>query len=166
MLVIHHYVFIYADDLYYCRDASGSLNTLPKFMYKQLRSNGRVWVHLLLLVNLKYNVYLFRIINPVVIMLTALMIAKIGAGSDADNKKFIISTACACMFFILLPIETAATTIYYAACSLNYLYPTAVSILYGYLLYSNYSKNNYKIHTNWWIVVLAFLQPPQPNKQE
>ncbi|WP_238884669.1 DUF6056 family protein [Clostridium sp. YIM B02551] len=160
MLIVHHYIFLYADDLYYCRDASVGLRNLPHFIYGVLNENGRVWVHLLLLAIVKYNVFLFRIINPIIITLTALLVSKICLDSGVVNKQstknFLIATSCASMFFILLPIEVSNTTIYYAACSLNYLVPTAVTIIYAYLLYNDYLKDTDKYKSKWWIVLLAF----------
>lgn len=59
--------------------------------------------------------------------------------------------------FLILPTKIANTTIYYAACSLNYLYTTFIAILYGYLFFKDY-QNNFKTQfkTKWWLVLLAF----------
>lgn len=156
MLLIHRYVFLYADDLYYSRDASAGIRYLPHFIAGQLNSNGRIWVHLLLLGLVKYNVYLFRIVNPFVITLVALLIAKMGLNLDYTNKEFIIAAACACMIFLFLPIEIANTSIYYAADALNYLYAPGVTMLFAYLLYKDYSLNDgHKVKP--LILLLSFL---------
>ncbi|GAA0747784.1 DUF6056 family protein [Clostridium oceanicum] len=156
MIVIHRYIFIYADDIYYCRDSALGLKYLPEFMMKELNVNGRVWVHVLLMILLKNNIYIYRIINPIVIVLSVVVIARICTNSK-DSNKFIVATMVGTMFFIILPIQIANTTIYYAACSLNYLYPTVVSMLYGYLLYKEYQNctDNYKI--KWWLIFIAFI---------
>lgn len=155
-LMIHRYIFLYADDFYYLRDASKDLSFLPHFIIKQLNLNGRVWIHVLLLFILKYDVYLFRIINPIIITLTVLLISKISMNSNTINKDFWVSTVSASLFFLFLPIEITHTTIYYAACSLNYLYATFIVMLYGYLLYKNYELNSNNYKTKWYIVFLAF----------
>ncbi len=163
MLLIHRYIFMYADDLYYCRDASYGISYLPKFMVKELNVNGRVWVHVLLMGLLRYNGFLFRIINPIIIMLTSLIIAKIGMGFDAyaydydTDKRFLMSTLAASILFLLLDIQITHTTIYYAACSLNYLYPTFIVMVYAYLLYKDYGTERGQYRAKWWIVLLAIL---------
>lgn len=156
MFAIHKFVFLYADDFYYCRDASAGLSNLPHFIIGELNANGRLWVHLLLLGIVKYNVYLFRIVNPIVITLIALLIAKISIGLDYARRDFIIATACACMIFLFLPVEIANTSIYYAADTLNYLYAPGATMLYAYLLYRDYILDRNEHGTKWSIVLAAF----------
>lgn len=156
ILMIHQYIFLYADDFYYFRDASKDLTFLPHFIIKQLNLNGRVWIHVLLLFILKYDVYLFRIINPIIITLTVLLISKICMNSNTIDKDFWVSTLSASLFFLFLPIEITRTTIYYAACSLNYLYATFIVLLYAHLLYKNYELNSDDYKNKWHIVFLAF----------
>lgn len=155
MLMIHQYIFLYADDFYYFRDASKDFTFLPHFIIKQLNLNGRIWIHVLLLFVLKYDIYLFRILNPIIIMLTILLISKICINENTNNKDILVSTIGGSLFFLFLPIEITYTTIYYAACSLNYLYATSIVMLYAHLLYSNYKlSSSYK--TKWHIIILAF----------
>lgn len=155
MYAIHRYIFIYADDLYYSRDAKLGLSYLPDLMIKELNVNGRVWVHVLLTFLVRYDVLLYRIINPIIIMLGALLISKI---STDNNKNISIfpSTIIISLLFISLPTSIVNTTIYYAACSLNYFYPTLVSILFGYLLLKYYSKEDNMNKLNIGIMILAF----------
>lgn len=161
MLLIHRYIFLYADDLYYSRDASYGLSYLPHFMYKQLVGNGRVWVGTAMFFILKYNIFLFRILNPMVIMLTAVLITKISTSSSEHNstlskERIIVASLASSLFFVFLPIEIANTTIYYAACAFNYLYPTALVLLYGYSLHKHYEKiPDGKL--NIWLLILAFI---------
>ncbi|WP_207637055.1 hypothetical protein [Desulfosporosinus sp. OT] len=161
MLLIHQHIFLYADDLYYSRDASYGLSNLPNFMLGQLNGNGRVWIGTMMLVILKYNIYVFRLFNPLVITLTAILIAKISTSYPEDHNsrikdEIVVASLCSSLFFIFLPIQIANTTIYYAACAFNYLYPTALVLLYGYTLHNHYVKMpNPK--TNYWILLLAFL---------
>lgn len=156
MLVIHHYVFIYADDFYYSRDASRGIGYLPKFVLSELRQNGRIWIHLLLLFIVKYDVYLFRIVNPIIVMLSALLLAKISIDSNDSNKNFLIATSCTSALFLFLPAQISSTSIYYAADSLNYLYVPMVVILYAYLFFRDYKKNYQNYPLNLWILILAF----------
>lgn len=156
MLIIHQYVFIYADDFYYSRDASRGLAYLPKFILDELNQNGRIWIHLLLLSIVRYDVYLFRMINPIVILLSALLLGKISIDSNKDNKNFLIATSCTGALFLFLPVQIAQTTIYYAADSLNYLYVPMVVVLYAYLFFCDYRKISGNHTINWWILTLAF----------
>lgn len=155
MYVIHRYVFIYADDLYYSRDAKIGLSYLPDLMLKELNVNGRVWVHVLLTFLVRYDVLLYRIINPIIIVLGALLISKISI-SDSKNKSIFPATIIISLLFIALPTSIVSTTIYYAACSLNYFYPTLVSILFGYLLLKYYSKEDNLNKLNIGIILLGF----------
>lgn len=155
MYLIHRYIFIYADDLYYSRDAKIGLSYLPDLMLKELNVNGRVWVHVLLTFLVRYDALLFRVVNPIIITLGALLISKIGVYNNKDRSIF-PSAIITSLLFIALPTQIVSTTIYYAACSLNYFYPTIVSILFGYLLLKYYSneENLNKLHIG--IIIVAF----------
>ncbi|GAA0083764.1 hypothetical protein UT300007_02030 [Clostridium sp. CTA-7] len=156
MYMIHRYIFIYADDLYYSRDAQYGLSYLPEFMLKQLNINGRVWVHVLLSFLLKYDVLLFRIVNPIIISLTVLLIAKICIHDNEKNKNIFPAILVSSVLFLALHTPISSTTIYYAACALNYLYPTLVAILFGYLLFKYYSNTNNNSKISLLIVIVAF----------
>ena len=41
MYAIHKYIFLYADDLYYSRDAVASMNNIPAFALEELKANGK-----------------------------------------------------------------------------------------------------------------------------
>lgn len=153
MYIIHTYVFLYADDLYYSRDAQLGVLYLPTFISKQFNTNGRIWVHLLLSFLVKYDVLLFRLINPLIITGTALLIAII---SGYDTKNIFPGILISTILFLALPIKIANITLYYAACSLNYLYPTLISILFGYLLFKYYLNNNRKSKVSFFIIILSF----------
>lgn len=159
MYGIHKYVQIYADDYYYSRDAQTGLANFHKFAIKELNSNGRVWVHILLMLLIKYDVLIFRIINPIVISLGAILIYRVSkkfTGYKQDKGEFIIGTLV-CMLFIGMPTEIVRTTLYYPACALNYLYPSIVSILWGYLIYNFYEDENNMDKLNVKLIIIGFL---------
>lgn len=162
MLLIHRDIFLYADDLYYSRDAASlGLGNLPHFMLKELNINGRVWIGQLMMVILNYDIYGFRLFNPIVLTLTVYLIAKIGTFNTVNNKRkkdqpFLVAIVCSSLFFLFLPIDITNTTIYYAACSFNYLYPTALVMLYAYLLNKHHPSTNNTSPVNYWILWLAF----------
>lgn len=155
MYIIHRYVYIYADDLYYSRDAQNGISYLPHLMLKELNVNGRVWVHVLLSILVKYDALLYRIINPIIITLGAILIAKIG-NHGRNNNKILPAAITSSLLFIAIPTEIANTTLYYAACALNYLYPTLVSILFGYIFLVYYAKEKNLSKINFWIILLGF----------
>lgn len=163
MLFIHRYIFLYADDFYYSRDASYGLSHLPRFILSEFKSNGRVWIGLTMLGVLKYDVHLFRIVNPLLITLTVLLIAKISTYSEQKysnfaSKRSAIAFLCVSLFFLMLPIKIAHTTIYYAACAFNYLYPTALVLLFAYLLYTSYADNKKpSLRARLLLILLSFL---------
>lgn len=152
MLAIHQYVHIYADDYYYSRDAKTGFSNYPNFAIKELKTNGRAWVHILLMILIKYDALVFRVVNPIVITLGVYLLKKIA--EEFTYKKnikgeFIIGIL-AIMLFIGLPKEIVITTLYYPACALNYLYPSIMAIWFGYLIYKNnkdkcYDKINLKL---------------------
>lgn len=142
MLYVHRYIFLYADDLYYSRDAQLGLDYLPHFMVKELQANGRVWIGVSMFAVLKPQIEFFRILNPLILMLTVIIITKMSTISSFRlNQRSSIALLCASLFFLFLPIEIGNTTIYYAACAFNYLYPSTLALLYAYLLY-NYTLNS------------------------
>lgn len=155
MYLVHKYIYLYADDLYYSRDAQAAMNNIPEYAFKELKTNGRVWVHLLLQGLLLDKILYFRIVNPIVITLVAYLMFKVSVGDSINNKKFLIGTGVSSLFFLLLPIEISGTTLYYAACSLNYLYPTAVVILYGYLVVKEHRKISQGYKTNLLLIIIA-----------
>lgn len=154
MYLIHQYVFLYADDLYYSRDSQIGISYLPYFMINELNSNGRIWVHVLLFFLVKYDVLLFRIINPIIITLTAYLIIKISINKSKHN--FFVTSVFTCILFLLLHVDITSITIYYAACSLNYLYSLLLSLLFGYLLYNDYFSNKINYRTKWWLIIISF----------
>jgi hypothetical protein len=161
MILLHRYIFLYADDLYYCRDSAYGISSLPHFALKELRSNGRVWLGLALWFVLKDQITFFRIVNPIVIALTALIIAKISTNNDqkakaAGRKNFQTALICAGVFFLFLPVEITNTTIYYAACSFSYLYPMTLVLLYAYLLDETLNRGG-KRKRKFGLILLAFL---------
>ena len=162
MYGIHRYVQIYADDYYYSRDAQTGLANFHKYAIKELNTNGRVWVHILLMLLIKYDVLIFRIINPIVITLGAILIYNVSKkiSSNKGNKynkgEFIIGILV-CMLFIGMPTEIVKTTLYYPACALNYLYPSIVSILWGYLIYNFYEDENNMDKLSVKLIIIGFL---------
>lgn len=165
MVLLHRYIFLYADDLYYCRKAGYGWGHLPYATLAEIKTNGRLWIGPALFAALKNEIYTFRILNPVMVVLTAILLAGIGAHTgttdalpgarrsihqslspgplhDSDNSNKNLAVLCAGLFFWLLPILISHTTVYYAACAFNYLYPTALVMLYGYLLYLTQERYN------------------------
>ncbi len=165
MLLIHRYIFLYADDLYYCRDASYGLSHLPHFTWSELKANGRVWIGLAMLAVLKNQIAVFRIFNPVMITLTAFLMARIttysqmkdGLPDGLSPKEISTALFCSSLFFLYLPVQISHTTIYYVACAFNYLYPTALTMLYAYILFRSTKKPDQRLMIKSLIMVLAFL---------
>lgn len=147
MLWIHRYIFLYADDLYYSRDAQYGLGYLPEAIMDELNSNGRTWIGAAMVLILKPQIELFRILNPLALALVVYILAKMATFSESsmntkkDNPSLWIALLCGSLFFLFLPLRIAYTTIYYAACAFNYLYPMTLALLYAYLLYT---RNNSK----------------------
>lgn len=155
MYIIHKYVYIYADDLYYSRDAQIGISYLPNFMLKQLNTNGRVWVHVLLSILVRYDALLYRIINPIIITLGAFLIAKI-SNNKRGNDKIFPAAIISSLLFLAIPTQIANTTVYYAACALNYLYPTLVAISFGYVFLVYYLNKENISKINLGIIILGF----------
>lgn len=148
MLWIHRYIFLYADDLYYSRDAQYGLSYLPEAILDELNSNGRTWIGGSMVLVLKPQIELFRLLNPLVLMLVVYILAKMATFSESSlytkkgNSSLWVALLCGSLFFLFLPLRIAHTTIYYAACAFNYLYPMALALLYAYLLYTRISSKS------------------------
>lgn len=159
MYGIHRYVQIYADDYYYSRDAQTGLLNFPKYALNELNTNGRVWVHMLLMLLIRYDALIFRIVNPIVITLGAILIYKVAKEFNMSKNikgDFVIGIL-ACMLFIGMPTEIVRTTIYYPACALNYLYPSIMSILWGYLIFKIYEDKNNIDKLSIKLIIIGFL---------
>ncbi|AFM00404.1 hypothetical protein Desde_2019 [Desulfitobacterium dehalogenans ATCC 51507] len=160
MLWIHRYIFLYADDLYYSRDAQYGLNYLPEALLDELNSNGRVWIGGAMVLALKPQIEFFRILNPLILMSVVYILAKMATFSESslhkkkDNPSLWIALLCAVLFFLFLPLKIAHITIYYAACAFNYLYPMALVLLYAYLLYTRIGSRS--LSKKLLLIALAF----------
>lgn len=161
MLWIHRYIFLYADDLYYSRDAQYGLNYLSEALLDELNSNGRIWIGGAMVLALKPQIELFRILNPLILMLTVYILAKIAVLPVSSHQgktgtpALGLALLCASLFFLLLPLKIAHTTIYYAACAFNYLYPMALVLVYAYLLFTRISSGSRS--EKLLLLMLAFL---------
>ncbi|MGE4274284.1 MAG: DUF6056 family protein [Desulfitobacterium sp.] len=148
MLWIHRYIFLYADDLYYSRDAQYGLGYLPEAILDELNSNGRAWIGGAMVLILKPQIELFRLLNPLVLVLIVYILAKMTTFSESTlntkkgNPDLWIALLCSSLFFLFLPLRIAHTTIYYAACAFNYLYPITLALLYSYLLYTQINSDS------------------------
>ncbi|WP_242825452.1 hypothetical protein [Desulfitobacterium dichloroeliminans] len=160
MLWIHRYIFLYADDLYYNRDAQYGLSYLPEAILDELNMNGRAWIGGAMILILKPQIELFRLLNPLILMLVVYILAKMATLSEYSwdvkkgNPSLWIALLCSSLFFLFLPLRIAHTTIYYAACAFNYLYPMALALLYAYLLYTRISS--YSKRKKGWLALLGF----------
>lgn len=145
MIVIHQYVHLYADDYYYSRDAKTGFENYNRFALKELKTNGRVWVHFLLMLLIRYDALIFRIVNPIVITFGVYLLVKIAREFNFEKKKNgqIIIGILAVMLFIGMPKEIVVTTLYYPACALNYLYPSIVALWFGYTIYKEHNEKGY-----------------------
>ncbi|MGI1659692.1 MAG: DUF6056 family protein [Desulfitobacterium sp.] len=148
MLWIHRYIFLYADDLYYSRDAQYGLGYLPEAILDELNSNGRAWIGGAIVLILKPQIELFRLLNPLVLVLIVYILARMTTFSESTmntkkgNPYFWIALLYSSLFFLFLPLRIAHTTIYYAACAFNYLYPMALALFYAYLLYTQINSDS------------------------
>jgi hypothetical protein len=159
MLLFHRYVFLYADDYYYAGYYSmDGLHSILYLIKSHLASNGRLWVHFLLTGLVEYGGLPFRLLNPVFLGLVCVLYTFIAQNGSRDNRKALLVGAVAVAFFLSMPYGLSMTSLYYAACALNYVYPTILAIAYGYaLLRWNLHEDKRPRCAVWLLPLLAFL---------
>jgi len=93
-IVFHRFIFLMGDDFYYGTFSNSLDNFFREHISHYLNINGRALVHFIVSVLLIFDVYLWRIINPFIIMLTIWIIYK-----NTQTNSGLGLIVCALLFF-------------------------------------------------------------------
>ncbi|HBY20494.1 MAG: hypothetical protein A2Y24_07160 [Clostridiales bacterium GWE2_32_10] len=135
----HQFIYLYGDDYFYgiFHNENFWKNHIEHYLY----ANGRALVHFLVSLILIFDVYLFRIINPVLIVSLLIVIAKL---VSKDKEEYKIALSCGIVLFSMLDINITRQSVYWLDGSFNYLLPIFISLLtFLYLKKSIYEKKRY-----------------------
>ena len=137
LLILHRFIYLMGDDFYYGSFASGGLGDFIE-MHAQhyLRVNGRALVHFIVSALLVFGVYLWRVINPAVILLTLYFIYKIAFKNQKKRGESPESLIIIILLFFLFGADVLRQGVYWLDGSVNYLYPMLMVFL-SYDLYIN-----------------------------
>lgn len=147
MLAFHQFLFLLnTDDRIYSVIAHASLSDIIYFMkYHYHYCNGRTFIHLVHLFILKFDVFLWRIVNPIVLSLTAFLTAKLMSDKHSFKKALLFSVIA--MFSVGAGIM--GKSVFWVTGSSNYLLPAA-------LLLTLFCIVKYK-KAEWLIPILSLL---------
>lgn len=153
-LMVTFQVRFYGDDFFYARFTSSTFHYfLTRHIEHYKMANGRVIVHLLATIFLGLPLYLWQLINPLLLGGIVYFGSKIALGPTEKKLAAMISTSTIFISAILFLDPTITRqSIYWLTGSFNYVYPIFVLLLYWYYL------SIAKLDTiKWYVPLLAFL---------
>lgn len=148
LFYLHRFIYLYGDDYYYATFIRDEFWQKHITHYQYV--NGRALVHFIVSIVLKYDIYLFRVINPLIIILLIIFLSKIVISNDKKNKYIIVVSI---MLFSIIDINISRQSIYWLDGSFNYLFPILLNLFLFYYMKENIIRNK-KI---WWLFLLGFL---------
>ena len=141
LIILHRFVFLYGDDYYYGTFGSkGFANFFNMHGEHYMTVNGRAVVHFLVSLLLLFDVYIWRILNPFLILFTLYFLTKIIYARKPENIKtagFTAILAVSMGLFLFIDIAVARESIYWLDGSVNYLYPVFMLSLTVYMFDKN-----------------------------
>lgn len=138
LLYTHKNTFLANDDLPYMYFLRGPvrvtsiIQVLKNQLSDYLYINGRIFVHTILQLTLIFDKNLWSIINPLMIIVSIILIVKI-AKIKSSNFNVLISTLLG--FILYLSLFKYKQIIYWVAGSVNYVWVFTFLILFVYLYY-------------------------------
>jgi len=132
LLVLHRFIYLMGDDFFYAGFTKSAETFVDMHISHYAQTNGRALIHIAVSLLLIFDVYLWRFINPAVILLTLCLIdrAAFGEKNRAGALPILIP------LFFLFGAGVTRESVYWLDGSVNYLYPMAL-VLFSYNLYKN-----------------------------
>ena len=132
MLLLFQSLYLHgSDDRIYSTIGHASFADYLYFMqYHYSYCNGRTWIHSLLILCLRFGVYAWRILMPVVFACTAFCAALL-TGGDPKRQS---ALALACGAFLCIPSVVCDDTLFWESGSFNYILPVPLIFLLFLLL--------------------------------
>lgn len=151
MLYIHKFIYLGGDDFIYGSYVKGDITEFfNNHIYHYMFKNGRAIVHFIVTLFLICDVYLWRIINPIIIGCLIILISKL---SSSDKNKYKKSIVLSIVLFSFISINISREAIYWLDGSFNYLYPIVIFLLNIYLVNKSIENNkNY-----WYLPIIGFI---------
>lgn len=151
VLYIHHFIYLGGDDFIYGSYLKGSVaEFFDNHIYHYMFKNGRAIVHFVVTLFLMFDVYLWRIINPLTICCLIILISKL---TNSDKEKYKKAITLSIMLVSFISINISREAIYWLDGSFNYLYPMVLFLLNIYLVNKSIENNkNY-----WYLPILGFV---------
>ncbi|MTI47816.1 MAG: hypothetical protein FH761_08240 [Firmicutes bacterium] len=144
----HFFIHMYGDDYYYGTFLQS--NFLQKHMDHYMYTNGRALVHFIVSLMLFFKTKLFMIVNPIMIIATIILVAKLATN---DEKNYKIAIASGIVLFSMLSINITRESVFWLDGSFNYLLPILLSLLTIYLLRKSINTNE----KYWYLPLVGFI---------
>lgn len=133
LLVIHSALKLNViDDLPYYIAGNGSFSEIFSFLkWHYFNLNGRIIVHFFDVLMMRYDCILWKITNPLLLVLSAVLSAKI---VENENFSFRKSLVAAVILYSIIDFEIMRTAVYWISASFNYLFTSVIVLFLAYLL--------------------------------
>ena len=128
-------MFIFHQNLYLRRPDDDFYNVIAKCGFEKILEflkwhykfkNGRIWLNFFEILTLKFDVYLWRIINPVMFTVMAYFTGRLVTPFFQDKRKAIIA---AVGFYLIVDYSYVSSGVFWLSSSFNYLIPMLAFIL-------------------------------------
>lgn len=128
MLVIHQNLYLWkVDDNFYNVVGKCDLKTIFDFLeWHYFYKNGRIWVHFLVVMFLKFDVYLWRVVNPIVFTLLAYFTGRLVSENFKDRRNAIVFSV---IFYLIVDYHYITSAVYWLSSSFNYLLPMLLLVI-------------------------------------
>lgn len=151
MLYIHNFIYLGGDDYIYGSYTKGTINEFFQSHINHYRfKNGRAIVHFIVTLFLKFDVYIWRIVNPLIIASLVILISKV---TYVDKDKYKKSVVLSIILISFISINISREAIFWLDGSVNYLYPMLLFLLNVYLV----KKTIYEDKKLWYLPIIGFI---------
>lgn len=154
-IYLHKNIYLYGDDFYY--GSFFKLDFWQLHIDHYLSVNGRALIHFLASLILYFDIFLFRIINPFLIIILIYFLSKLVASNHSSNNKetFKKLITFSIMLFCLIDIEVSNGSIYWATGSMNYLLPITLNVMLIYFVQKSVTNNKFSYFTFFLIFIAS-----------
>lgn len=156
LLIAHQFYFLVSDDFIRGFSAQGSLSDIFETLKKRYFGwTGRIWIDFLNILVMKWDVYLWRVLNPLVIVVLVWFVYVIVRDGESDPGLFLFVIA----LFCLMTISVSRDVISWLTGSFNYLWPMALVVAVFAGVYEFYYHNGKDVLSwrSYFLLPLALL---------
>ena len=136
MLVLHRYIYLQGDDFAYGLMIKNGWSGFFRDMWNHhMNVNGRTIVHALVCFLLLFEMELFRITGPLLIVATITLMAKLSnIIGPKDKRNIFFACLTGVLLIAVMAIRITRQSLYWLDGSMNYIYPVCLLFLTYFLI--------------------------------